>query len=247
MKKKWPSKQWVLGHRGARSAAPENTLSAFKLAMKQGADGVELDVFFSKDGIPVVIHDENVERTTTAHGFVHDFTAVELSQLNASKNNPDFPKEGVPSLLQVFKVMPAGSIVNVELKGSGYFAKKDFVLKLIEVFGFFKAKLCLIVSSADEDLLSIFQRHTSDYLVSLILKSENKDWNQIVETMDRVKPDALHVPPDLYEHLREDLKSQPELKVAVWTVNEPNVVKSLFEQGVAGIFTDEVSAVVKSL
>ena len=59
----------IFAHRGASGYAPENTMDAFKLAVKQGAEGIELDVQLSKDGIPVVIHDETIDRVTNGHGL----------------------------------------------------------------------------------------------------------------------------------------------------------------------------------
>ena len=75
------SKTEVFAHRGASGYAPENTLEAFLLAIEQGADGIELDVQLSKDGVPVVIHDETVDRVTGQSGFVKDFTLQELKEM----------------------------------------------------------------------------------------------------------------------------------------------------------------------
>ena len=75
------SKTEVFAHRGASGYAPENTLDAFMLAIEQGADGIELDVQLSKDGVPVVIHDETVDRVTAQSGFVKDFTLQELKEM----------------------------------------------------------------------------------------------------------------------------------------------------------------------
>ena len=61
------SKTKIFAHRGASGYAPENTLEAFALAITQGADGIELDVQLTKDGIPVVIHDETIDRVTEAN------------------------------------------------------------------------------------------------------------------------------------------------------------------------------------
>jgi glycerophosphoryl diester phosphodiesterase len=82
----------VLAHRGASTEAPENTLAAFDLALRQGADGIELDVRFSADGVPVVIHDARVDRTTSGSGRVRRHTAKELRRLDAgSWFNRRFP------------------------------------------------------------------------------------------------------------------------------------------------------------
>ena len=64
----WPP--LIIAHRGASGEAPENTLAAFELALRQGAGGIELDVHLSSDGIPVVIHDPRLSRTTSGKGWV---------------------------------------------------------------------------------------------------------------------------------------------------------------------------------
>ena len=64
----------IFAHRGASAYAPENTMEAFALAVKQGADGIELDVQMTKDGEVVVIHDETIDRVSDGKGAVRDYT-----------------------------------------------------------------------------------------------------------------------------------------------------------------------------
>ena len=86
----WPPLN--IGHRGAAGEAPENTLAAFELALRQGADGVEFDVRLSADGMPMVIHDARLERTTSGSGWVGEHRASALRRLNAgSWFNRRFP------------------------------------------------------------------------------------------------------------------------------------------------------------
>ncbi len=74
-----------LGHRGAMSLAPENTLAAFAMAREVGADGVEFDAQLSADGELVIIHDHTLERTTDGHGAVSNHSLAELKQLDAGR------------------------------------------------------------------------------------------------------------------------------------------------------------------
>lgn len=104
----------VLGHRGASAERPENTLAAFALAQQQAADGVELDVHLSADGVPVVIHDRHLDRTTTGRGVVSQFTVAELKQLDAGEG------ETIPTLAEVFDLCGADFLYNVELKEYGW-------------------------------------------------------------------------------------------------------------------------------
>jgi glycerophosphoryl diester phosphodiesterase len=74
---------FVVGHRGSTLEAPENTLDAFRHAAESGADAVEFDVDFSKDGHAIIIHDATVDRTTNSTGRVCDYTLAEIRKLNA--------------------------------------------------------------------------------------------------------------------------------------------------------------------
>ena len=77
----------TIGHRGAHLEAPENTLAAFRKAKENGCVGVEFDLDLSKDGVPVIIHDDTVDRTTNGTGRVNDLTFEEIRRLNASVNH----------------------------------------------------------------------------------------------------------------------------------------------------------------
>ncbi|WP_194843447.1 glycerophosphodiester phosphodiesterase [Paenibacillus sp. B01] len=78
-----PFRPLVLAHRGASADAPENTFAAFELALRQGADYIELDVQLSRDGVPFVLHDEKLERTTDGRGIASRRTMRELESLDA--------------------------------------------------------------------------------------------------------------------------------------------------------------------
>lgn len=109
----------IWGHRGASGEAPENTLEAFELAIKQGADGIELDVHLSKDGEIVVIHDEYIERTSNGNGRVCDFDLLELKELNFNNRNSRFKCADIPTLEEVFELIkPTHLTVNIEMKNS---------------------------------------------------------------------------------------------------------------------------------
>ena len=92
----------VWAHRGASAYAPENTLEAFKLAVDIGSDGIELDVQLSKDGELVVIHDEEIDRTSNGKGFVKDYTLKELKKFNFNHSNSKYHKVNIPTLKEVF-------------------------------------------------------------------------------------------------------------------------------------------------
>lgn len=128
----------VWAHRGASAYAPENTLEAFKLAIEQHADGVELDVQLTKDGKLAVIHDETIDRTCNGTGYVKNFTMAELKQFSCNKTHPEYSSAVIPELKEVLKLLkPTNLTVNIELKTGIYRYKgiEEKVLRLVEKLG----------------------------------------------------------------------------------------------------------------
>ena len=74
----------VFGHRGFSGEYPENTMLAFQKAVEAGCEGIELDVQLTKDLVPVIMHDEKVDRTTDGNGYIYDLTYAELCKLDCS-------------------------------------------------------------------------------------------------------------------------------------------------------------------
>lgn len=110
----------IVAHRGSSGTAPENTLASFRQAVADGADMMELDVRFSKDGELVVLHDRTVQRTTNGRGKVYDLTLEELKALDAgSWFGRRFAGERIPTLAEVVKVLPPSMPINIEVKTDG--------------------------------------------------------------------------------------------------------------------------------
>lgn len=111
----------IVAHRGWSGAAPENTMAAFKLAAAEpDIDYIELDVHLSKDGIPVVIHDHTLDRTTDGSGLVKEHTFEQLRRLDAgSWYSPAFADERIPSLEEVLDWCKGQCKLHIELKTMG--------------------------------------------------------------------------------------------------------------------------------
>lgn len=103
----------VLGiaHRGASGYAPENTIEAFKKAIKLGADIVEFDIHYTKDNKIVVIHDDNVKRTTNGDGLVRNLLFKEIRKFHTPNN------ELIPTLEEVLDILKNKCICKVDIKG----------------------------------------------------------------------------------------------------------------------------------
>ncbi len=99
----------VIGHRGASGSFPENTLLAFREAIREGADAVELDVRLSADGVPVVLHDATLDRTTDGRGPVAGMPLAALQELDAGSG------ERIPALVDVLEEL-SGTPIIIEIK-----------------------------------------------------------------------------------------------------------------------------------
>ncbi len=113
----WKSRPLVFGHRGASRSAPENTLASFEAAAAAGADGIELDVHLTADGVPVVIHNARVETTTSGTGRVSELPLAYLKSLDAGACfGPGWAGERVPTLEEVLLAYGHRLLINIELK-----------------------------------------------------------------------------------------------------------------------------------
>lgn len=113
------SAQMVIAHRGASHDAPENTLSAFRLAWQQGADGVEGDFYLTADNQIVCIHDRNTKRTAGTRLEVETSTLAELRELEyGAWKDPQFEGEPIPTLDDVIATVPDGKTLVIELKST---------------------------------------------------------------------------------------------------------------------------------
>jgi glycerophosphoryl diester phosphodiesterase len=142
----------LVGHRGARNEAPENTVPGFLHARGLGLRAVELDVHLSRDGELVVIHDGTVDRTTTGTGPVGNFTSAELARLDARAEVEGWPEMvGVPTLDEVLDALGEMPTIQIEIK-------KDTEERMARVVA---ALLDAIEGRgmADRVIVSSFERH----------------------------------------------------------------------------------------
>lgn len=210
-----------IGHRGAKGHATENTLASFEKAMEVGVDMIELDVFLSKDNIPVVIHDKTIDRTTISNGFVSDFLAIELQKL------------GIPTLEDVFQLVNHQCDINVEIKE---FEAVKSVLDLIHSNIFSKDKI--LISSFDWNALQEVRFHDSEIRLGVLTQT---DVDLALAFAKFIKAYSIH---PYYHLLTAENVAQMQsknFKVFTWTVNEPEdiiFVKSLHVDGIISDFPD---------
>jgi glycerophosphoryl diester phosphodiesterase len=226
----------VLGHRGASADAPENTLRAFRLAMEQGADGVELDVWRCATGEVVVIHDEDARRTAEAPLRIQDAPLSALRELDAGAwKGGHFRGERIPLLAEVLEALPS-ALVNVELKCRG--RDRRLAQAAAEVIARARAGGRVIASSFDFGLLAAFRRAAPGVACGLLFEG-SRLWRPRVGLAVRLlRPAAVHPDHRLVTAARVRRWRDQGLQVNVWTVDEPSEVERLAGLGVDALVTD---------
>jgi glycerophosphoryl diester phosphodiesterase len=229
-----------LGHRGASAYAPENTLTSFNLAFDMGANGVELDVSVTKDGVPVVIHDNRVDRTTDGQGAVSEMALLEVKRLDAGAFfGTKFRGERIPTLAEVLDGPGRRGIVNIELK-SGRLGNVGLetaaIAKVIEET---HASDRVIVSSFNHFALSCI--HTIDPRLPLgFLYFDRAPVSfAYLKSHPLVQPTALHPRFSVVTPWLMQWAHQRGYKINTWTVDDIDEMHRLISMGVDSIMTNK--------
>jgi glycerophosphoryl diester phosphodiesterase len=243
----FPQRPAVIAHRGACRRAPENTLEAFRLAFRMGADAIELDVMLSRDGVPVVIHDLRVERTTDGTGRVQDLTWPELRELDAGAwFAPAFCGARIPELAVVLEESARSGWINIELKN--YTTRGDGLEKIVvDLVGRMGLGRRVLLSSFNPLSLRAMARLAPNVPRALLTMESlpiylRRGWFAFL-----ARPDAYNL-----HGAQANLRSVRRIRsrgarVCVWTVNDPAAAHRLHEAGVDGIITDEPDTVLAAV
>lgn len=238
-----PINTLVIAHRGASGNAPENTLSAIKLALEQRADMIEIDVFLSKDGHIVVMHDETVNRTTNGKGKVADLTLAQLKQLDAgSWFSKQFAGEPVPTLAEVLATVQGKAQLLIEIKESG----RGISQKVDALVAQHQAQTWCIVQSFDNQVIENLRKINSP-LPKHQLVVGNFPLFLPYHVNKKFSAGSVYQYPHaqsvnlMYKFTTrkviKKLHSQGQ-KAMVWTVNHPDDLHRLMCMGIDGIITN---------
>jgi glycerophosphoryl diester phosphodiesterase len=225
----------VIAHRGASTAAPENTIAAFERAITDGADAIELEVHLSRDDHPVIIHDDTLERTTNGSGPVRGHTMRELKRLDAGAwRGPAFAGQRLQTLQEVLERFRGRTRFWIELKGGSdlYPDIEERIVGLLEVYDVIDGAL---VQSFDHAALARLRDFSRELRLGVLLARAPLD------VARDVPPAANAVCPSV------EILGAPEREVIrrsgrqchVWTVNEPALMDRLVDWSVDGIITDQ--------
>jgi glycerophosphoryl diester phosphodiesterase len=233
----------VLGHRGARAYAPMNTIPAFELALKQGADGVELDTHLSKDGQLIVLHDFSIDATTNGKGLAKDFTLAELKELDAGSSfNAEFAGTRIPTLDEVFEAVGKKLFINVEIKSETQDTDgvEQAVANCIAKHGL---ESSTIISSFNPLALRRFRAIMPDVPIGY-LYSRDYDFS---EGMSDFAHEAKHPHYELIDAAYMEWAKINNFRVNTWTVNDPEKAVELYKLGVDAIITDVPDVIIEAV
>ena len=242
----------ILGHRGAAGVAPENTLASFARGLSDGAHMLESDIHVTRDGVPVLIHDPEVDRTTEGHGAVIDLDLAELQDLDAgwafeSNAAEGFPFRGqgvcVPSLREAFEAFPE-SAFNLEIKAP----EKELVAEVLKLVRDFEREDRTLLVAGDDGIQARLRAEIRLSGTAPALGASLADIVEIVRAASEGKPHAsdsmaIQVPLDfggnrLITPMLIDHCHGQNVQIHVWTINEAATMRELLDLGVDGIVTD---------
>jgi glycerophosphoryl diester phosphodiesterase len=229
----------ILAHRGASAYAPENTLEAFRLAVQQHADGLEIDIHLTKDGEIVVIHDDTIDRTSNGKGDIMSYTLAELKAFRFNKGfEEQYPEAQIPSLREVLELVKDHDLyLNIEVKdilskSELYNGLGKEAAKLVEEYGLSGQ---VIFSSFNHTSMVRLKESCPEMRTALLYIAGMYEGGKYAQMTGA---DALH---PLYIGVNRELVEEAHsagVQVNAWTVNDPEHIRMMLEAGVDAIITD---------
>jgi glycerophosphoryl diester phosphodiesterase len=176
----------IIAHRGASAYAPENTMAAFKKALEMKAGGIEIDVHLTKDGYPVVVHDEKLGRTSNGTGLIKDKTLEELKELDfGSWFSEEFKNQSIPTLDEVMELISTENILfNIELK-SGAVLYHDIERIVVDMVKEYEMEERVIISSFNHYSLLEVKKIAPEIKIGFLYSATRKG-SRYVKSMNPV-------------------------------------------------------------
>jgi len=216
----------IIGHRGASAVAPENTMAAFEAAIAAGADGIEFDVRLSRDGVPVIIHDDTLQRTHGLRQRVADMTVKELRTV------------GVPSLRDLFELMsPNDLFLCLEIKGSS----AELAQRCCELVREFSFAERVIVECFDLDVLRLVNLKTAALFDPRVYTDQS-----LIDRALEVGAEVLALHHRLAKPSLIEKAKLAGLRVVVWTVDDPAWVARAQAMGIEALITNDPATMIEA-
>lgn len=228
----------LIAHRGASGLAPENTMLAFTKAAQLGVKWIEFDVMLAKDGIPVIFHDDELERTTNGQGLLANHPFAYLRSLDAGKwFDLTSAGERIPSLPEVLHFLENMHLsANVEIKAP--LGQEEALVKkvLADMAPFLQqAPQTVLFSSFSLQALQYLRKYAPKCLLGLLMHDWIPEWSELSETLNCV---SVHVNEAILTKERAHQIKATNRALLSYTVNSPQRALQLFSYGVDAIFTD---------
>ena len=229
----------LIGHRGAKASAPENTLPAIEEAHRQGATWIEFDAKLTKDGVPILMHDETLNRTTSGTGDVAGHTLAQLRELDAGAwFGPKFKGTRIPTLEEAMALMAKlGMGFNIEIKPCpGREAETARISCALVEKLWPKSAPVPVVSSFKKASLEAAQASFPNLPRGYLAEELKGDWLAEAKSLG-----CATIHPGWMKLTRERVRTAKDngYPVLVWTVNETARARELIDWGVDAIITDK--------
>lgn len=238
----------VIGHRGAAAYAPENTLEGIHTAADMGIEWVELDVKLTKDQVPVLFHDDDLDRTTNGSGPVAGITYDDLKQLEAgSWYGESFAGIKIPTLEEAIDVLLDRDLgLNLEIKPCPGREKETAEVALDLLSQIWDDHDKLLISSFQHVSLEAAQNVAQDWHRGLLLGGEEmpENWQELAEYLDvsTLNIGSRLLTQDVAENVIDMGK-----QLLVFTVNDPIEARKFQGWGVDAFFSDEPDVIAANL
>lgn len=229
---------FIIGHRGAAGHAPENTTAAFKKAAVLGVRWIEFDVRLTRDGQPIVFHDETLERTTNGRGNISDLDWDDIQQLDAGRwYAQTYSGERILTLQKAITVLQSLELgANIEIKstpGREVESGHSIVAELQKHWP--KSLPPPLISSFQRDCIFAAKEEASNVARALIVGSVPPDWEDVMSAMEC---EGLHCRHDRLNEQQAKQIIESGYSLRCYTVNENQRAQSLYVWGVESVFSD---------
>jgi len=228
----------IIGHRGAAEYAPENTLEGIHAAADMGVKWVELDVKLTKDQVPIIFHDEELERTTGVSGLVAQTNYADIQELDAgSWFGESFIGAKIPTLEEAVDVLIERDMgLNLEVKPCPGRERETAEAALDVLSAIWDDHKRLLISSFQHVSLEAAQEMAEDWHRGLLLEEEwPENWAELVEYL---QVSSLNLNGNTATREQVENAIDLDLPVLAYTVNDPDRARFLLSWGVDGFFTD---------
>jgi len=252
----------ILGHRGAAGSAPENTLFAFAQGLRQGAHMLESDIQVSADGVPILLHDSRVDRTTQGSGEASDLSLDQIKGLDASARFKPAPgiqaapgseePLQIPTLREAFEAFPEAAF-NLEIKGESAELVSAVVALVLE----FDREDRTLLTAGEDDIQALLRKELRKTQAQPALGASLADILDVIQSaQSKTAPQTDSMVIQIPSRFGDGPLATTELishchrygiEVHIWTINDPKEMTDLLDLGVDGLVTDNPEIMARVL